>query len=79
MRRLAVLFLTLAAPILAANLKLYLKDGGYQLVREYTVEGDKLRYYSVERSDWEEMPVALAAAAVEMLFAAPALRTMSPR
>jgi hypothetical protein len=60
MRRLAVLFLTLAAPILAANLKLYLKDGGYQLVREYTVEGDKLRYYSVERSDWEEMPVALA-------------------
>src|SRR5579863_2994693 len=43
----------------AANLKLYLKDGGFQLVREYTVDGDRVKYYSVERSDWEEIPADL--------------------
>lgn len=43
----------------AANSKLYLKDGDFQLVREYQVEGDLVRYYSVERSDWEEIPVAM--------------------
>src|ERR1700690_879928 len=59
MRRYLVLLLTLAASLAAANLKLYLKDGGYQIVREYKIEGDKITYYSVERSDWEEMPVAL--------------------
>lgn len=39
--------------------KLMLKDGGFQLVREYTVEGDRVRYYSVDRSQWEEIPAAL--------------------
>jgi hypothetical protein len=43
----------------AANFKLYLKDGNYHLVREYKVEGDSIRYYSIERSDWEEIPLAL--------------------
>ncbi len=43
----------------AANFKLYLKDGTYHLVREYKVEGDNLRYYSIERSDWEEIPASL--------------------
>jgi hypothetical protein len=45
--------------LLATNFKLYLKDGTDHLVREYKVEGDNLRYYSVERSDWEDIPVAL--------------------
>jgi hypothetical protein len=44
----------------AANFKLYLKDGSFHIVREYKVEDDVLRYYSIERSDWEEMPLALA-------------------
>jgi hypothetical protein len=39
--------------------KLFLKDGGYHLVREYQVEGDRVRFYSTERSQWEEMPTAL--------------------
>jgi hypothetical protein len=43
----------------AANLKLYLKDGNYHVVREYQVQGDRVRYYSVERSDWEEIPLEL--------------------
>ena len=59
MRRalIALFLLTLAA--FAANIKLYLKDGGYQLVREYQVETDRVRYYSVERSQWEEIPLDL--------------------
>ncbi|MEO7649854.1 MAG: hypothetical protein ABIZ80_05260, partial [Bryobacteraceae bacterium] len=40
----------------AANVRLYLKDGGHHVVREYQVQDDRVRYYSVERSDWEEIP-----------------------
>jgi hypothetical protein len=39
--------------------KLILKDGTFQLAREYSVEGDRVRYWSVERSDWEEIPANL--------------------
>jgi hypothetical protein len=60
MRRLFFMFVALAAALTAANLKLYFKDGTWQLVREYKVEGDHLKYYSVERSDWEEIPAELA-------------------
>jgi hypothetical protein len=39
--------------------KLILKDGTFQVAREYTIEGDRVRYWSIERSDWEEIPAAL--------------------
>jgi hypothetical protein len=42
-----------------ADQKLYLKDGSYQLVSRYEVHGDRVRYYSVEGSQWEEIPTAL--------------------
>lgn len=58
MRTLVLLFLT-AVTLLGQAFKLYLKDGGYHMVREYHVEDDRIRYYSTERSDWEEIPVAL--------------------
>lgn len=42
-----------------AAVKLYLKDGSYQLVKSYEVHGNRVRYYSIERSEWEEVPAAL--------------------
>jgi hypothetical protein len=39
--------------------KLILKDGTFQIVREYSVDGDRVRYWSIERSDWEEIPSSL--------------------
>jgi hypothetical protein len=56
----AVLLLLLAALLASGDtFKLYLKDGDYHLVREYQVQGDRIRYYSTERGDWEEIPAAL--------------------
>jgi len=59
MRRSAIVCLLFAMVVWAANIRLYLKDGGYHLVREYQVLSDRVRYYSVERGDWEEIPVDL--------------------
>ena len=59
MRKYLLAFTLFAVTAWAANVKLYLKDGGYHLVREYKVESDRVRYYSVERSDWEEIPLEL--------------------
>jgi hypothetical protein len=39
--------------------KLVLKDGTFQLVREYKVEGDRVTYYSLDTHQWEEMPASL--------------------
>jgi len=58
MRRLLILIL-LALPLCAANIKLYLKDGDFHLVREYQVNGDRVRFYSLDIGDWDEMPVSL--------------------
>ncbi len=51
--------LLLYSVALAANVKLYLKDGGHHVVREYQVMNDRVRFYSVERSEWEEIPLEL--------------------
>jgi len=59
MRRLLFLIFGFVLTLEAANLRLYLKDGTFQLVREYKVDGDRVNYYSVERSDWEEIPLEL--------------------
>jgi hypothetical protein len=59
MRRCVLLFLALTVALWAANVKLYLKDGSYHIVREYKVQSDRVRFYSVERSDWEEIPLDL--------------------
>jgi len=39
--------------------KLVLKDGTFQLAREYKRNGERVRYFSAERGDWEELPAAM--------------------
>src|SRR5664279_2551458 len=59
MRKLLVALAILACAAWAANLKLYMKDGSYHIVREYQVQTDRVHFYSVERSDWEDIPLDL--------------------
>jgi hypothetical protein len=59
MRKLLVALAILACAAWAANLKLYMKDGSYHIVREYQVQPDRVHFYSVERSDWEDVPLDL--------------------
>jgi hypothetical protein len=39
--------------------KLILKDGTFQIVREYQKNGDRVRYFSEERGEWEEIPASI--------------------
>ena len=57
--RAVLLFLLAAVLLFGETFKLYLKDGNYHLVREYQVLPDRIRYYSTERSQWEEIPKTL--------------------
>lgn len=51
-----VWLLILASLLSAETFKLYLKTGEFHLVREYQVQSDRVRYFSTERGDWEEIP-----------------------
>ena len=59
MARVFFAFLFSALALFAANFKLYLTDGSFHVVREYKVEADRVQFYSIERSDWEEIPLKL--------------------
>ena len=59
MRKLLLTLAVLACAAWAANLKLYMKDGSYHIVREYQVQPDRVHFYSVERSGWEDVPLDL--------------------
>jgi hypothetical protein len=58
-RRLFWLAALAALTLCAAPLTLYLKSGSDMLVREYELKEDRVRYYSLERSQWEEIPARL--------------------
>jgi hypothetical protein len=50
---------TLPALAQAPNQRLVLKDGTYQVVTKYQRVGDRVRYFSAERGQWEELPSEL--------------------
>jgi hypothetical protein len=64
-RLLLVLVLLLPAAVCPGGLgqtpnqRLVLKDGTYQVVTKYQKVGDRVRYFSAERGQWEELPASL--------------------
>ena len=55
----ALLFLLTLAHAQIYTKRLILKDGSYQAISEYQVNGDRVHYHSIERGEWEDIPSSL--------------------
>jgi hypothetical protein len=57
---LSCIFLVLALPTNSVaqtpTQRLILKDGSYQTVTKYEIQGDRVHYFSAERNEWEDVP-----------------------
>ena len=39
--------------------RLILNDGSYELISQYSIQGERVRYFSTERNAWEELPYSM--------------------
>ncbi len=59
--------------------RLILNDGSYELISRYSIEGDRVRYFSAERFAWEELPYSMIDWAATGKFASQAAQDADRR
>jgi hypothetical protein len=59
--------------------RLILIDGSCESISQYTVQGDRVRYFSTERNSWEELPYSLVDWAATDKYARQAAQESSER